>query len=403
MSTAFSRSLRSLAADSARSSLATLAIAGALMAAWTGWFLLAKITLFEVTEQARVQAGVATYPVEAVVPGRVLSSHLDIGRQVKGGEVLVELDARPEQLRREEDSARLAGLVAQVGALRAQAAAEEATRGVERRSSQVAAEQARAQERAAMAPSKFSADEAERLKELHRQGLIASRDLERGRAEADAQRAAAEASRLAALRIEQEQRVRDGERDARLGRIQADLRELEGQAESLRASEARLRNEVERRLLRAPVSGRLGEVKALRPGAFLKEGERVAAIVTADDLAVVAQFPPETAIGRLRPGQRARLRLNGFPWTQYGAVEAKVTRVADEIRDGSVRVELAVNHAGSLRIPLQHGMAGSLEVEVERVAPAALMLRLAGQWITAPRDPGRAQARSRSGLPNPAE
>ncbi|MBI4911595.1 MAG: HlyD family efflux transporter periplasmic adaptor subunit [Acidobacteria bacterium] len=383
--------------------MATLAIAGALMAAWTGWFLLAKITLFEVTEQARVQAGVATYPVEAVVPGRVLSSHLDIGRQVKGGEVLVELDARPEQLRREEDSARLAGLVAQVGALRAQAAAEEATRGVERRSSQVAAEQARAQERAAMAPSKFSADEAERLKELHRQGLIASRDLERGRAEADAQRAAAEASRLAALRIEQEQRVRDGERDARLGRIQADLRELEGQAESLRASEARLRNEVERRLLRAPVSGRLGEVKALRPGAFLKEGERVAAIVTADDLAVVAQFPPETAIGRLRPGQRARLRLNGFPWTQYGAVEAKVTRVADEIRDGSVRVELAVNHAGSLRIPLQHGMAGSLEVEVERVAPAALMLRLAGQWITAPRDPGRAQARSRSGLPNPAE
>ena len=87
-------------------------------------------------------------------------------------------------------------------------------------------------------------------------------------------------------------------------------------------------------------------------------------------------------MGRIQTGQRARLRLEGFPWTEYGGVSATVSNVAGEPRSGRVRVELAVNPDPASSIPLQHGLPGTIEVEVERVSPAVLLLRAAGRRLT---------------------
>ena len=81
------------------------------------------------------------------------------------------------------------------------------------------------------------------------------------------------------------------------------------------------------------------------------------------------------------PGQPAQVRLEGFPWTQYGSVAATVTSMAHEVRDGRVRVELALAPDLTFPIPLQHGMPGTVEVEVERVAPATLALRSVGKRL----------------------
>lgn len=85
-------------------------------------------------------------------------------------------------------------------------------------------------------------------------------------------------------------------------------------------------------------------------------------------------------IERLRR-QAAELRLDGFPFTQYGSLRTTVTSVAAELRDGRVRVELALADA-HVNVPLQHGMPGSVQVEVERTLPAILALRAAGQRFT---------------------
>ncbi len=396
MSTSFTRTLRSLTADSMHLSVTALAAGLALLAAWGGWFLLARVSLFEVTQEARLEASAAVYAVEVPVAGRVLSSNLAIGREVKAGEILLELDAQPERLQLREESVRVEGLRAQIAALRSQAAAEEKARGEEQLAARVAVEQARAQEREAQAPAQFSAEEARRLAELHKQGLIAEREYQRGRSEAEKQRAAMEASRITARKIEQEQRTRDSERDTRLRKLAAEITALEGQMGTIGAAEARLRNEAERRVVRAAATGRLGEVKILKAGAYVGEGERVAAIVPAGGLRIVAQFDPPAAIGRLREGQPARMRLAGFPWTQYGSMDAVVTHVADEIRDGKVRVELALGDGGGLKVRPQHGMPGSVEVEVEKVSPAGLVLRMGGRWLTEAREP-RLMARQGGG------
>jgi membrane fusion protein (multidrug efflux system) len=114
------------------------------------------------------------------------------------------------------------------------------------------------------------------------------------------------------------------------------------------------------------------------------EGDKLAAVVPAGKLRVVANFDPPAALGRIRPGQHARLRLQGFPWAQYGSVAATITNVASEIRDGSIRVELALDAHSDSRLPLQHGLPGSVEVEIETLSPANLVLRTAGSLLAGP-------------------
>ena len=141
------------------------------------------------------------------------------------------------------------------------------------------------------------------------------------------------------------------------------------------------------------MAGRLGEVAELRIGSVVREGDRLAVVVPRGDLQVVADFLPPSALGRIRPGQPARLRLEGFPWAQYGSLAATVSRVASEVRNGGVRVELSVDPDGAAPIPLQHGLPGAVEVQVERVAPVTLVLRTAGKLLAQPVTGGQGERR----------
>jgi membrane fusion protein (multidrug efflux system) len=159
------------------------------------------------------------------------------------------------------------------------------------------------------------------------------------------------------------------------------LVETEGACAVADAKIERLTHEIERRTIRAPIAGKLGETADLRPGQAVGPNTRVAAIVPGGHVRVVATFRPADALGRVRVGQTARLRLHGFPWTQYGFVSARVSRLASEALSGAVRVEAEVTGAVEFPLALQHGWPGDLEVEVERVAPAVLVLRAAGALL----------------------
>ena len=123
------------------------------------------------------------------------------------------------------------------------------------------------------------------------------------------------------------------------------------------------------------------KVATLQVGTWVREGARLGAVVPPGTLKVMADFLPSAAIGRIQAGQPARLRLEAFPWTQYGAISATVSSVASEVRDGLVRVELATHPNSASLIPFQHGLPGTVEVEVDRVSPAILVLRTAGQLL----------------------
>jgi multidrug resistance efflux pump len=390
MDTAFFRTLRSLDDDRARRSVGGVIIAAAVLLAWAAWFFLAHLERYEVTDTARVEIDRATHPIQSEIPGRVRVNRIVMGQMVTAGDVLLELDTNPEQLLVREEHARVDAISPQVQALREQLLAIDRTQAREREATRLALDEARARFREADVMAKLADVEAERLGRLFARGLTPERDRVQARAEADSRRAAAESAALVVRRLESEQRTRESERDATRDRLQGEISRLEGEKTTGSATLRRLEYEAERRLVRAPVSGRIVEGQVLRPGAYVRDGEVLGAIVPSGTLRIVAEFAPEAALGRIRAGQRARLRLEGFPWAQYGSVPATVSAVAGEIRGGRVRVELNIG-ADRSRVPLQHGLPGSVEVEVERVTPALLVFRAAGQLISSPVSPSAAR------------
>jgi hypothetical protein len=152
------------------------------------------------------------------------------------------------------------------------------------------------------------------------------------------------------------------------------------------AAAPRLRYEIDRRQIKAPVRGRVGQVGGLREGSVVRATERLAAIVPNDVGHRAVAFFPAAVVGRIKTGKQARLRLAGYPWAQYGTVRAEVREVGNEASDGLVRVELALTADPPPNIPIEHGMPGKAEVEVERISPAELVLRAAEQLLTPKRD-----------------
>lgn len=381
----FSRTNTALAADRFGRSTTAVLVAVVVLGAWLAWATLARVSLYEVTDRARVEASRAAHVVQAPVDGTLVSATLAVGRHVEAGEPLVVLDSRSWQLDAREQDARLAGLQAQVDALARERQQTERAADDDRRVTAAAVAAARSAMRESEAPAALAEENAARAAKLRADGLLADADASQRRADAAQRRAQADSAGLVVARLEREADLRDRERRATLERLAVDRTRLEGEIASTRAVLERLQYEIDRRTIRASVAGVLGEVAVLRPGAVLKEAETLAAIVPADTLRLVAEYPPASALGRIRAGQPARLRLHGFPWAQYGSLPARVDMVATEVRNGTVRVELRLLQASASPIPLQHGLPGSVEIEVERIAPATLALRLAGRLATSPR------------------
>jgi membrane fusion protein (multidrug efflux system) len=382
MPSPFARSLRVLDADRT-AGWRTAAVGAALLAAWAAWFLFSRVPLYETSRSARLEATAAAHPVDARMLGRVVSVHLAVGQPVRAGDPLVELESDAERLALGEARRKLAALGPQIAAIRQEIAAETAALDADRRASVTMREERAAALREAEAGSRIAAQEAAQLARLRTDGVVSEIESARARAEAERRKALVETATAAVARVETDQTTRESDRRVRIERLRGTLTTLEGDRATAEAASERFAHEVERRILRAPIDGRIAEAADLRAGAVVDEGHRLAAIVPDSPLRVVAQFGPASAIGRVRVGQPARVRILGFPWAEYGSIGARVTAVADELRDGLVRVELGVGELPP-GLPVSHALPGSVEIEVERVRPAWLVFRSLGGLLTRP-------------------
>jgi adhesin transport system membrane fusion protein len=378
----FTRTTRSLAHDSVRWSLIALAAAAVGLIAWTGWFFLSGVTVFEVSRQARLESGAAPREVAAAQSGRLATASLAVGRPVRAGDVLVEFDAASDVLRAGEEAARLSAYPAKTEALRREIAALEAADIDDQRAAQAGIQSAKARVREAAGAADFAADNARRQRTQASAGGVA--EIEALRAAADAGKAASVRDALAAdaRKTELDALTRSRQAQAQIEDLKRTLASLDSDAAASRSAASRLTLEIENRTVRAPVDGVIAEALPLKAGAYVAEGQKLATIVPSGGLIIVAQFNPASALGRVKPGQRARLRLDGFPWTQFGSIDARVVGVAGEIRDGGLRVELAASPSPAQAAMLRHGLTGQVDIGIESVSPALLLLRAAGQAVS---------------------
>jgi multidrug resistance efflux pump len=374
MSIAFSRSMRLFDVPDFRGPILSIAVAAIVLGGWFVWAWRARVSLYEVANTARLEVEHAAYPIEAQVSGRVVKNHVVLGQHVKAGELLVELDDSSERLKLAEQQTQPLARESQLAALRGEIAAGEKALNEARQTASAALDQARSQLREAEEAARFAHIEEDRLSPLRASGVISELELLRLKSETQKRDAAAASARLAAVRLEQEHRTIGRDREVQLERLRGEITRVESQMFTDQATIKRMEHEIGTRRIEASVSGQIGELTEQHPGAFVQAGAKLGAIIPEGGLKIVAYFPPESALGRIQPGQPASLRLNGFPWGQYGSVAATVRTVAGEAKEGRVRVELEVLRDQVAAIPLQHGLPGTVEIEVRKVSPLMLVL-----------------------------
>lgn len=374
----FDHTLRSLEIDARSWRPASYLVPTVLLAAWLAWFCLEEVPRYEVALDGRVVAAAGVHEVAPAFPGRVARRLLRLGDRVEAGQVLLELEAPIEAAALGAELERRRALTEMAARLRDRIAAMEEREALHVEASRQLAAELAARLEEARAAAELAGRQAHRQRRLLEQGLVPAAAEEAARLAAEQRRAALEALERRAEGDLSESAAAQSDRRSERAALASELAEVEGRERASSATLARLRAALDARTLRAPVAGRIGEVSAVAAGDLVGAGQRLAVVVAARELRVEARFPAGRALGRVRPGQRARVLLRDRPAAELTPLSATVERVGAEARGDAVQVELAL---GADRSQLQHGLPVAVLVEVERVTPAVAFLRAAGgRW-----------------------
>jgi multidrug resistance efflux pump len=382
MGTPFARSIRMLQHDGSRPWLAVVLGLLLALAAWLGWSTQGRISIYVTSTSAHLSVHGRVHRIASPVLGTVSEVLVDVGDPIVRGQPIVRLDTRPQELHRAEVQARRAGLGAELGPVRRELEALQHGLLLAGRAAELERLESEADVDATRSLSRFARRQAERLDALHGGGHVSDSEHDDASATAAQSRAVLRAREHRRDRADAEHRVELADREAEIQRLVQRESQLAGELEVAHRSIARIEAEIERAHLRSPIDGSVGDLAALRSGSVVQPGEWVASVVPDGELRVLADLAPADALGHVRPGQAAIVRLDGFPWTQYGTLSARVRRVASDAHDGTIRAELELLDGTAGAIPLQHGLPGVVEIEVERIAPLVLLLRALGQWVS---------------------
>lgn len=378
----FHRTLRGLAHER-RSTSARYLLLGCLALVFSGWFTwlcYARVSLYEVSSSARIETGEQGRPVETALPGRVARMTMGLGETVQKGAVLIELDDTAVRDRIEGAEAELSALASQLMARQSERTLTERLLLERIKQTDVIINQASMRREQAEAAAQLADYTAKQRQKLQEKGVASESDFLQSRSNAAQRQAELKAATLEIGRLRAQSAVDQAEAQAHLAELSASIAELEASIARRRGELQSLRKDLDDHLVRAPADGLIGELAEIHSGSFVSTGTRIATIVPAGKLRVIAEFAPAKAIGRVAPGQSARVLLDGFPAARYGTLAATVTDVAGEIRNGTIRVELALDPGGISIIPLQHGQPGEVRIEVGRASPIELVVRSTGHF-----------------------
>jgi len=371
--------------------------------AFAAWATFGKIDEVGHAQGRLVPKG-EVYKIDPLEGGKVVSIAVKEGQSVKAGQVVVELDsqmAMGEVERLQQSLMAYQIELTQKQTLLEKAALEGRTR------SQIAQAEAQAQQAAiAQSQAKTQAQEIaiaqnhqnaatkqqlltqlqadaaayqarqERLKPLLREGAISTeqvfqgeqalRDRQRSitQSQGELQQAQSESVRLQAQL--QQARSESNQLQAGLSQKQAEgrrtqievqqqLQQLEVDMTQIKAKIAETQNlltsaktKLNQRFLYAPVDGVISSLNIRNTGEVLQPGQTVAEIAPKDAPLVLSAILPNREAGFVKTGMPVQVKLDAYPYQDYGIVSGKVTSVSPDTKTddkfGSVyRVKIALN------------------------------------------------------------
>jgi membrane fusion protein, multidrug efflux system len=366
----------------------------------TGVYLLATANQ-ESTDDAQIEADVV--PVAARVNGQIAKRLIEDNQRVKRGDVIIQIDDADFAARVKQAEAELATAQAQAASADAQVQVVEASAkgglqsarasfsgsslGVANAAAQLAAAKA-GLERARAEARKGELD-LQRTKQLVAGNALPRERLDNAQvaydtsqaalAQAQAQVAAAQEMRLlAGTRVEEARGRLDQSTPiaAQIGAARANADLAHARIKVAEAALELARLQLGYTKVTAAEDGLVTKL-SVQPGQMIQVGQPLAELVP-DRTYVVANFK-ETQVGRMRPGQLARVRIDAFPGVDLearieslsGGTGARFSLLPPDNASGNfvkvvqrVPVRIAWNHRPDL--PLQAGLSTEVTVYVRK-------------------------------------
>ncbi|BBM01847.1 HlyD family secretion protein [Microbulbifer sp. GL-2] len=363
------------------------------MVAWAVWFLIKDITTYSVSDQARLEQEQNTVHVSTQRTGRVVAIQASLGDVLSRGDVLVQLDTAAFDLDLDGDSKVSQSLDIQLDAIEREQQLLNKKFVEDDKALLGQLELLRQQHQLQVSNQKIQADVADRYERLLQKQqsseldyLAAKRTYQQmamATLVAEAEIGAAEDRRE---QIANEYQLSLSELNQRRADIQSKLAEVDTRIQQSNLA-------VDEQQLRAPITGKLASFADIREGEVLLAGQQVATIQAKGDISVQAFFPPALALGHIREGQSARVKLEGFSWARYGQLYARVERVASAVQGERILVELSLEGDVPPLLPLLHDLPARVEIATGTKTPYQLLLQRVGDILTGESDSENNNAR----------
>ena len=290
---------------SAKRGLLALAALGLL--AWAGNWLHYRWTHIYV-DDARIDGEVVT--IASRVSGWLTELTVIEGDEVKKGQVIARIDDRDSRMLREVLQARLKTIESQMGVIRAQTGqVDEETLGkYQTETNRIAA--AEAEVASAAANVKQAKQDYDRAVDLHAQKWLSQQAMERARTSYEQARETHRKSVADAAAARGALSSASGSRK-QLQVMERQLLVLSNQAAEIRAEMQRQEIDIADRTIRSPADGRI-VMTFVRKGEHVSAGQRIGMFHDPNQIWVEANVK-ETAIGHLKPGMKANVRVDAYP------------------------------------------------------------------------------------------
>ena len=381
MATPFIHTTRALGADGTHRQ-AVIAIIGLLfLTAWGLWFFLAEITIYKTSSNARLQQYHNTVQLSAPHTGRVVAVNTALGEEVSSGDSLLSFDTHSLDLAVSGETELLHSLDTQLEAVERERQLVETKFLQDKQSQQQQLTLLRDKYQLQKSNLDIQADITARYERLLAKQqssqldyLKAKRSLQKMAMETLQAESAIKAAEDQLKRLGSDYQQSLAELDQRRGGIEQQL----VQADTRKQQRILAKDEFQ---LRAPIAGRIASLADINAGQLLEAGDIIGSIQAAGAIRVQAQFEPSAALGHIKAGQWARVRLDGFSWAHYGEIAARVEQVATAVQGAQILVQLTIEGDIPPSLPVMHDLPATVEVATAHKTPFQLLLQRTGDWL----------------------
>jgi len=94
----------------------------------------------------------------------------------------------------------------------------------------------------------------------------------------------------------------------------------------------------------APVSGKLVWLEKIHQNQFIESGKSLFAITTNNEKFIALATIPANGFGKIKTGQKARIKLNNYPSYEFGRLEGVVSKLTEIPNESYYQIEITLNN-----------------------------------------------------------